>query len=76
MHTCNRKFEFLFIKYHPWFTCILDALGNLNQLLTNGFRSSCEISEVRYKLGNLHSCQSNHELGSEVVNFTPTLLGS
>ena len=39
--------------------------------LTNGFRSSFEILEVRYEIGNKSSC----ELGNEVVHFTPNFVG-
>ena len=43
---------------------------SFTKLLTNGFRSSFEIPEVRYELGNsLRNCQSNRELGNVVVNF-------
>ena len=42
------------------------------KLLTNGFRSSFEIPEVRYKLGHFITYR---ELRKEVVNFTPNFVG-
>ena len=50
---------------------------HFTKLLTNGFQSSFEISEVCYRLGNfirIHSCQSNCELWIKVVNFYAKLI--
>ena len=56
-----------------WSKCSLFSCSvtvRFTKLLTNCFRSSFEIPEVRYELRNLRSCQSNRELWNEVVNFT------
>ena len=48
------------------------------KLLTNNFRSSFEIPEVRYEHGNSIMYlpnESNCELGNEVVNFTQNFIG-
>ena len=54
---------------------------HFTKLLTNGFQSSFEISEVCYRLGNIiriHSCQSNCEspLNQSCEFLCQTKLGS